>query len=74
MNPNTRLKLASVGFAVFWILSMWWWNRPRSGRHHHSRDRRRRRGRALVFRNELVDETFRPATGLTTDGESKTSG
>lgn len=28
MNPQTRLKLASLGFAVFWIAAMWWWNRP----------------------------------------------
>lgn len=28
MNPQTRLKLSSVGFAVFWIVFMWLWNRP----------------------------------------------
>jgi hypothetical protein len=25
MNPSTRLKLASVFFASFWIVAMVWW-------------------------------------------------
>jgi hypothetical protein len=25
MNPSTRLELASVLFAVFWIVAMVWW-------------------------------------------------
>jgi hypothetical protein len=28
MHAETRLKLASLAFAVMWTVMMWWWSAP----------------------------------------------